>query len=96
MDGVQARSLLNPLLQVGALINISQELITQTDVPLARRTPATESLTPVTATTTVLGFYQVMAVDHIGDTRGQEWYSDIICLSADSQAAPVGGSEGAP
>ena len=98
VDGVQARCLLNPLLQVGALVQINQDLITQTDVPLARRTPSTRDLTPITAATTKIGLYQVMAADHIGDTRGQEWYTDIIGLAANSQASkqPLAGAEGGP
>ena len=29
------------------------------------------------------GLYRVLQVDHVGDTRGQEWYSNIIGLSLD-------------
>jgi hypothetical protein len=33
------------------------------------------------------GLYYVMRADHTGDTRGQNWYSDLTCLSVDATVA---------
>jgi hypothetical protein len=30
------------------------------------------------------GLYYVMSVNHIGDMRGTDWYSDLTCLSVDA------------
>jgi hypothetical protein len=30
-----------------------------------------------------------MVADHIGDTRGQEWYSDLTCLAIDATVTPI-------
>ena len=30
------------------------------------------------------GLYYVMRANHVGDTRGQDWYTDLLCLSVDA------------
>lgn len=35
------------------------------------------------------GLYRVYVVEYAGDTRGQEWYSDIVCLAVDSSTETV-------
>ena len=34
------------------------------------------------------GFYRVLVVSHIGDSRGTEWHTKMICLALDASAAP--------
>jgi hypothetical protein len=41
---------------------------------------------PSAAVTTAAGFYRVLVNEMIGDTRGQEWYCDLICLAVDVSA----------
>ena len=36
-----------------------------------------------------VGTYRVLAIDHVGDTRGTEWYSDIACIGVDG-TVPIG------
>ncbi|HAU75919.1 MAG TPA: hypothetical protein DCW88_10425, partial [Agrobacterium sp.] len=31
------------------------------------------------------GFYKCLVVNHIGDTRGDPWYTQILCLRADGK-----------
>jgi hypothetical protein len=38
------------------------------------------------ATVTNDGFYRVMVAEHVGDTRGNDWYTELTCLAADISA----------
>lgn len=82
--GVNVRALLNPLIRIGCLVQIAQDdinRITSQKIGLGYSTP---SATP----TTSAGFYRVMQAEFVGDTRGNEWYVDMICLAVDLTAAP--------
>jgi hypothetical protein len=35
------------------------------------------------------GFYRVLVIEHVGDTRGNPWYTQLTCLAADL-SAPAG------
>jgi hypothetical protein len=82
-QGVEVRSLLNPLLQIGQRVHIDDALIVQTktldhfrpDLPFAAKTSPDH-------------IYRIVALDHSGDTRGEDWYSEIICLSLDVSSPP--------
>jgi hypothetical protein len=90
--GVKVRCLLNPKIRIGAAIRLNNGDITQQDI---------KSIIPFnvrvgTVFTTPLadgadGLYRVLTHDVSGDTRGSEWYSDIVCLAIDpsSAQAPV-------
>ena len=34
------------------------------------------------------GYYYVMLAEHYGDTRGNDFYTDVICLAADVTVLP--------
>ena len=34
------------------------------------------------------GFYRVLVVTHIGDVRGNPWYTKMTCLALDASAVP--------
>lgn len=38
------------------------------------------------------GFYNVVSVTHSGDTRGDEWYSELVCVGVGSSATPLTGA----
>ena len=40
------------------------------------------------ASTTNDGFYRTLVVSHVGDSRGTEWYTKLVCLNLDPSAAP--------
>jgi hypothetical protein len=33
------------------------------------------------------GFYKVIVVEHEGDTRGNPWYANMVCLAVDATAS---------
>ena len=38
------------------------------------------------------GLYYVMSANHSGDTRGNEWYTDLTCLAINASFNPQDGS----
>lgn len=82
-DGVRVRALLNPLIRIGCLVQIAKSDINQI-------TTLQQGLTFKGATgaviTTAAGFYRVMTAEFSGDTRGNDWYVDMICLAVDVSA----------
>ena len=85
--GISARMLLNAKLRIGGLVQINQALINQQlNRPNAIQN-SRELYFP--AQTTTDGFYRILYIEHSGDTRANQWYSDIICLNVD-MSAPAG------
>lgn len=81
-DGIKVRCLLNPGIKVGSRVHIDNSSIQQFKASLnygdLYNTDAYKSLVPPLDND---GFYAVLIHTLTGDTRGQEWYSDLICLS---------------
>lgn len=95
-EGVKVRCLLNPKIKCGSRIRLNNGDITQQDiksiVPFNVKVGTVFSA-PLAAGAD--GDYRVLVHDVSGDTRGQEFYSDIIALairqsSADEPVAPYG------
>lgn len=90
-DGVSARSLLNPLIRVGGLVQIDNKLINkvvqQSPTDIRRFNSFTEPNT--LAKINADGLYQVLVAEHHGDTRGNEWYTDLVCVAVQSDTGEV-------
>lgn len=88
-DGVRARMLINPRVQVGGLVQIDNASINQTQQAPEFALPAgqlpydryvgVQMLADVAAD----GLYRVYVVEYRGDTRGHEWYADLTLLAVD-------------
>lgn len=81
INGIELRVLLNPYIVPGRAVQLDNKAIQQL-------------LPPGGYTTLDLvndldgqGLYKVLMVKHSGDTRGNPWYTDIICIGID-QAGP--------
>lgn len=79
---IEVRSLLNPLITPGSLIQVNQASIAKVAAP--KQEPTGLSATPeqqmqldLTAEIKTDGFYRVFALTHHGDSRGDPWYTDI-------------------
>jgi len=86
IDGLKVRCLINPRIRIGGLIKVDNKSINQTvqqnpdAAPLAYNQYAgLQQLASVTAD----GIYRVYVAEYTGDTRGQEWYVDLTCLTVD-------------
>lgn len=88
-DGMRCRSLLNPRLIVGGLVKIDNRSINQTaaapgaeiaggQVPYNRWAGVQQF-----ATLANDGLYRIYVAEHKGDTRGGEYYTDLVCLAVD-------------
>jgi hypothetical protein len=83
-NGIRAKCLLNPLIRIGGLVQIDNKSINQTTIREQGFPQYTSFSLP--APVTDEGVYRVYVADHFGDTRGQEWYSDLTCLAVDITA----------
>jgi hypothetical protein len=79
-DGVRIKALLNPALRPRGLVEINQK-----DIIAAQFSPAYAAINYFPSTTED-GLYWIVAVDFMGDTRGTEWYADLVCLSVNGTA----------
>lgn len=83
-DGIKARCLLNPLLKIAVRVKINEE-----DVASAKL-PDTSNKNEVNKPAAIAsdGIYRLLTVEHSGDSRGNDWYSELVCLDVDASAPP--------
>lgn len=87
-QGIKARCLLNPMIRVGGKVKINEgdiqkQATKNVNVP-SKNDPKEKKLADITAD----GFYRVLVCEYSGDTRANDWYSDLTCLSINSSVAP--------
>lgn len=90
-NGIQVRTLLNPLLKIGQKIQL-QGTVNQLRLGTDRASLAVNAPLSQAVKLNADGFYYVMQADHSGDTRGNEYYTDLTCLAIDAsiQSPQVG------
>lgn len=90
-EGVRVRCLLNPKLRIGGLVKLTNSDITQQDiksiVPFNVRAGAVVFAAPLADDAD--GLYRLLTLDHLGDSRGNEWSSEIVCLAVDQSSGKV-------
>ena len=80
-QGVNVKCLLNPYIKINGRIQLDNKTIQQFKIDLTLKPgAATNVAQPLPSN----GVYFVLAVEHNGDTRGVEWYTNVICLYIDS------------
>lgn len=82
-DGISLRALLNPNLRIGGRIQLDNQSITDFRPDL--RYTAINFPSQISDN----GFYKLLVVEHVGDTHGQEWYSEMVCIAVDG-TVPIG------
>ena len=94
-QGIKVRCLLNPKLKIGTRAQIDNKSINQTIAQASNAIPVGQLPFDQRAGLTLLadvsndGEYFIYVVEHAGNTRGQEWYSDLICLAIDRSTGKV-------
>jgi len=83
-NGISMRMLLNPSVKIGTAIKLENAIINQYRFPLDNSQQAANQLTRAVNQTSPAGLYYVMKAEHSDDTRGEDWYTDISCLSIDA------------
>jgi hypothetical protein len=84
-EGVNVKCLLNPNIKIGGRIQIDNASIQAFKINLSVPNSAANIPAPLTAD----GVYYVLVAEHSGDTRGVEWYSNLICLNIDVTTNPI-------
>lgn len=87
-NGMTARCLLNPKLVVGGLVRIDAKSINQTSQQGGGQLLAYDKIKNSVqnfASVQADGLYRIYVAEYSGDTRGQDWYVDLTCLSVDQQ-----------
>lgn len=86
-DGITATCLLNPSIRIGGRVQINNADINTRTVQQQGGFPNYSSIS-LPATVTDDGIYRVLVAEHRGDSRGDEWYTDVVCLAIDASASP--------
>ncbi|MCM2483370.1 phage protein [Burkholderia glumae] len=84
INGITFKTLLNPSLKVGGLVHLNNCSIQQHQQTLNAKPQSQGSHIASHNKIDSDGFYYLMSVNHKGDTRGNEWYSDALCLAVDA------------
>lgn len=82
-EGIKVRALINPRFRVGGRIKLDNESIQK------YRTDLKYSAANLAPRLDEDGLYRILAIDWTGDTHGQDWYADLICVGIDD-SAPIG------
>ncbi len=99
-DGIEARCLLNASIHIQSKVKIDNASLNQTvgtgvgtnDNPLQIFEPG-EKLKLV-APTSADGTYVAYVVEHVGDTRGNEWYTNLVLWALNSKTGETLNQDG--
>lgn len=83
-DGIKAKCLLNPMLKIGVRVKINEEDVNEAKLPDSDKNDSANKPADISKD----GIYRLLVVEHSGDTRGNDWYSDLVCLDVDASAPP--------
>jgi len=91
IDGVKFRALLNPLLTPGGLVKIDNKSLNATLQQDANNPRPYNQRTGITSLASINadGLYRIYVAEFIGNTRGQEWYVDLIGLAVEPSGKEV-------
>ena len=84
-NGIQLKTLLNPNLKIGQAVKLDNASIQRMQFGLNYQDQGYNSIAKdFGAKIDPDGMYYVMHANHRGDTRGQDWYTEILCLAIDA------------
>lgn len=88
LEGIKVRTLLNPNIKIGGSIKIDNKSIQRFRFGVDQGSAVANLALNQAIHVSADGLYKVLWVDYQGDTRGQEWYSDIVCVAIDAVLGP--------
>jgi len=88
-NGIKIKTLLNPNIKVGQAVKIDNASIQKYRYNMAINQQAQNETDALYNKTNDDGLYYVMIADHSGDTRGNDWYTDLTCLAIDASISPT-------
>lgn len=83
--GLNVKCLINPLIRVGGLIDISEASVEEFKLNLNVPGSPSNNPSPLTAD----GVYYVMVIEYSGDTRGTDWYCTMVCMFQNPSSNPL-------
>ena len=87
-SGIHIKTLLNPSIKVGQLVRLDSQINQfryNLDIPADTNNTKIEMQNKLAPNSgDQKGLYYVMVANHTGDTREQDWYTDLTCLSVDA------------
>lgn len=92
-EGLRVTCLLNPRLKWGGQVQVDMSRI-QTqgfDVGYAGQY-VDQPYKDIKSAQGINGFYNIVSVNHDGDTRGDNWYTELVCVGVGSKATPLTGA----
>lgn len=84
-NGIFVQCYLNPLIKIGQAVQINNADINQTVVKQQFFPSYRSQYYPATVTDD--GLYRVLVAEHLGDTRGNDWVTELTCLAIDPSVA---------
>lgn len=87
-NGISLRCLINPNIKVGGRIQLDNSTIQGYNFD-QRYVTLSNVNADVFSKTDDKGFYKVLVINHVGTTRANDYYSDIICVALDV-SVPIG------
>lgn len=84
-DGIRVRTLLNPDIKMGGAVQINNADINRAELAVSLQGQLQNAFLP---RVTDDGFYRVIVAEHSGDTRGNDYYTDLTCIALDDGATP--------
>ncbi|AHG21257.1 bacteriophage protein [Chania multitudinisentens RB-25] len=82
--GINLRCLINPNIIINSLVRLDNSSVYNTTSPIDNANPAKTAKKPVKVPSSILskdGDYKVINLSYHGDTRGNEWYMDLVCVA---------------
>lgn len=90
-NGIKARALLNPMIKIGGLIQLDEQDVAfakihsehkQEEHKKKKKSTKTSKKHAANKPASIAhdGKYKVIEVSYIGDTYGNDWYSDAVCI----------------
>lgn len=86
-NGIEMTVLLNPALKIGQRVRLDST-VNRYRYGLDVQSQAQNGLLATSIKTNADGLYYVMSANHNGDTRGNDWYTDLTCLAVDATVPP--------
>lgn len=89
VNGVELQCLLNPSIDVGTLIQIDNRSIQRNAYDTAVKADIMANAATTDAFVSADGIYQVYSREFVGDTRGNDWYANILCYGVNAAQRPM-------
>lgn len=83
-NGIKVKMLLNPSVKICSLLHINNASVQQYERGLRVGQQQTNEKTALENKLDSDGYYYVMLAEHWGDTRGNDWYTEVVCLATDA------------